>query len=133
MTKTRATYSDTSDARTASLSLPTILDSSGSVTVLSFSHLSYHVPDTKGSGEKALVDDVSVEIKAGELLAIMVRLGFLPNSRSFTRDLTGSARTPHSGPIWRRSVRALDCLEVGFVLICAYKSRKDHSPRPNGV
>jgi ABC-type glutathione transport system ATPase component len=46
------------------------MDSSGSI--LRFSHLSYQVK-TKGGVAKVLVDDVSVEIKAGELLAIMVR------------------------------------------------------------
>lgn len=71
MIKTRATYSDASDTRIASLRLPNISMTSSS-SVLSFCHLSYHVPDTKGGGKKALVDDVSVEIKAGELLAIMV-------------------------------------------------------------
>jgi ABC-type glutathione transport system ATPase component len=46
------------------------MDSSGSL--LRFSHLTYQVK-TKGSAAKVLVDDVSVVIKAGELLAIMVR------------------------------------------------------------
>jgi hypothetical protein len=44
-----------------------------SCSVLRFSHLSYQVK-TKGGVAKVLVDDVSVDIKAGELLAIMVRL-----------------------------------------------------------
>ncbi|KAG6918439.1 hypothetical protein DXG01_014620 [Tephrocybe rancida] len=39
-------------------------------SVLSFSHLSYQV-GVKGGARKTLLDDVSVEIKAGELLAIM--------------------------------------------------------------
>jgi len=47
------------------------MDSSGSV--LRFSHLGYQVK-TRSGVAKVLVDDVSVEIKAGELLAIMVRL-----------------------------------------------------------
>jgi hypothetical protein len=42
-------------------------------STLSFLHLSYRV-DSKGNEGKVLVDDVSVAVKAGELLAIMVRL-----------------------------------------------------------
>jgi hypothetical protein len=45
------------------------VNSSGST--LSFLHLSYQI-DTKRSKGKLLVDDVSVAVKAGELLAIMV-------------------------------------------------------------
>ena len=41
-------------------------------STLSFRHLSYQV-DSKGAKGKLLVDDVSVTVKAGELLAIMVR------------------------------------------------------------
>lgn len=44
------------------------MDSSGSI--LCFSHLSYQVK-TKGGLAKVLVDDVSVKIQAGQLLAIM--------------------------------------------------------------
>ncbi|KAJ7582756.1 P-loop containing nucleoside triphosphate hydrolase protein [Mycena floridula] len=40
-----------------------------SSSVLTFSHLSYHFQN--GSTRKTLVDDVSVSVKAGELLAIM--------------------------------------------------------------
>lgn len=39
-------------------------------SVLSFAHLSYEVT-SKGGAVKRLVDDVSIEVKAGELLAIM--------------------------------------------------------------
>ncbi|KAL0572864.1 hypothetical protein V5O48_009094 [Marasmius crinis-equi] len=39
-------------------------------STLSFEHLSYHVSTKKG-GKKTLVDDVSVVVKPGELLAIM--------------------------------------------------------------
>ncbi|KAG6826280.1 hypothetical protein H0H92_000461 [Tricholoma furcatifolium] len=41
-------------------------------SVLSFSHLTYHVQG-KGGATKKLLDNVSIDIKAGELLAIMVR------------------------------------------------------------
>lgn len=41
-------------------------------SVLRFSHLTYSVP-AKAGGDKKLVDDVSLEVRAGELLAIMVR------------------------------------------------------------
>jgi len=41
-------------------------------SVLSFAHLSYEVT-LKGGAVKKLLDDVSIEVKAGELLAIMVR------------------------------------------------------------
>lgn len=47
------------------------LTRNSSKSVLSFSHLSYQVA-TK-DGMKKMVDDVSVEIRAGELLAVMVR------------------------------------------------------------
>ncbi|KAL0071130.1 hypothetical protein AAF712_001688 [Marasmius tenuissimus] len=44
--------------------------STGNGSVLSFEHLSYHI--SKKSGEKrTLVDDISVRVKPGELLAIM--------------------------------------------------------------
>lgn len=39
-------------------------------SVLSFKHLSYTVKTA--NGPKRLVDDISVDIRAGELLAIMV-------------------------------------------------------------
>lgn len=53
------------------------MDSSGSI--LCFSHLSYQVK-TKGGLAKVLVDDVSVKIQAGQLLAIMVSLAlYLPS------------------------------------------------------
>ncbi|KAG5643274.1 hypothetical protein DXG03_001241 [Asterophora parasitica] len=39
-------------------------------SVLSFSHLTYEVP-LRGGAVKKLLDDVSVEVKVGELLAIM--------------------------------------------------------------
>jgi ABC-type glutathione transport system ATPase component len=53
------------------------MDSSGSL--LRFSHLNYQVK-TKGSAAKVSVDDISVVIKAGELLAIMVRFAsYLPS------------------------------------------------------
>jgi hypothetical protein len=54
------------------------MDSTGSV--LCYSHLSYQVK-TKVGGAKVLVDDVSVEIKAGQLLAIMVRFASCLPSR----------------------------------------------------
>jgi ABC-type glutathione transport system ATPase component len=60
-TASESVYSEGSHAR---------LNSSKSV--LSFAHLSYQV-GTK-DGVKKLIDDVSVEVKAGELLAIMVCL-----------------------------------------------------------
>jgi hypothetical protein len=48
------------------------MDSSGSL--LRFSHLNYQIKtNLKGSAAKVLIDDISVVIKAGELLAIMVR------------------------------------------------------------
>jgi ABC-type glutathione transport system ATPase component len=43
-------------------------------STLSFKHLSYEVMDK--SGPKRLVDDISVKVTAGELLAIMVDLSF---------------------------------------------------------
>lgn len=46
------------------------LDLPAQGSVLSFAHLSYHVKSPQG--EKTLVDDVSVDVKAGQLLAIMV-------------------------------------------------------------
>ncbi|KAF8207443.1 P-loop containing nucleoside triphosphate hydrolase protein [Mycena galopus ATCC 62051] len=46
---------------------------------LSFLHLSYRV-ETKGGKGKLLVDDISVTVKAGELLAIMVLISSLGKS-----------------------------------------------------
>ncbi|KAF9552789.1 P-loop containing nucleoside triphosphate hydrolase protein [Agrocybe pediades] len=43
----------------------------GSGSVLSFGHLSYVVKTKGDEGSKHLIDDISVDIKAGELLAIM--------------------------------------------------------------
>lgn len=54
-------------------------------SVLSFSHLGYEVTVKSGASRK-LLDDVSVEIKAGELLAIMVNTHTL--IRSFTIETT---------------------------------------------
>ncbi|KNZ80152.1 ABC transporter G family member 11 [Termitomyces sp. J132] len=51
---------------------------------LSFSHLSYEVKARDGAPRR-LLDDVSVEIKAGELLAIMVNIHHL-NQEFYDRD-----------------------------------------------
>jgi ABC-type glutathione transport system ATPase component len=60
------------------------VNASGST--LSFLHLSYRV-DSNGREGKVLVDDVSVAVKAGELLAIMVGLILLrPYSLLIYRD-----------------------------------------------
>ena len=40
-------------------------------SLLSYEHLGYSVSTKQGS--KLLIDDISVEVRAGELLAIMVR------------------------------------------------------------
>jgi len=45
----------------------------GSSTLV-YKHLSFEVPGKAGSEPKRLVDDVSVKVKAGELLAIMVKM-----------------------------------------------------------
>ncbi|KAJ8082345.1 hypothetical protein PM082_008200 [Marasmius tenuissimus] len=44
--------------------------STGNGTVLSFEHLSYHISEKSGE-KRTLVDDISVRVKPGELLAIM--------------------------------------------------------------
>lgn len=65
-------YSSGSNA-TASLSLK--LSSAHTGSILSCRHLTYSVP-VKGGEDKVLVDDVSLDVKAGELLAIMVHFPF---------------------------------------------------------
>ncbi|KAG6864929.1 hypothetical protein C0991_006311 [Blastosporella zonata] len=57
-------------------------------SVLSFSHLSYQVP-VKGGAWRTLLDDVSVEVKAGELLAIMG-----PSGKSTLLDVMALRKTP---------------------------------------
>jgi ABC-type microcin C transport system duplicated ATPase subunit YejF len=57
------------DVRTSSYS-GSSLEANVAGSVLSFAHLSYAV-DAK-QGKKLLLDDVSVDIRAGELLAVMV-------------------------------------------------------------
>lgn len=57
------------DTRTSSYS-GSLLEANAAGSVLSFEHLSYAV-DAK-QGKKLLLDDVSVDIRAGELLAVMV-------------------------------------------------------------
>ncbi|KAK7461985.1 hypothetical protein VKT23_008417 [Stygiomarasmius scandens] len=49
---------------------PKSITGPGSSTLV-YKHLSFEVPGKAGSGPKRLVDDVSVKVKAGELLAIM--------------------------------------------------------------
>ncbi|KAJ7930537.1 P-loop containing nucleoside triphosphate hydrolase protein [Mycena leptocephala] len=60
-------------------------------STLSFLHLSYQV-DSKRSKGKLLVDDVSVTVKAGELLAIMV-------GKSTLLDLMAFRKTPMDGAV----------------------------------
>jgi hypothetical protein len=57
--------------RNALLAVQASENESGSV--LSYEHLSYAVPAKKKELPKVLVDDISVRVRAGELLAIMVR------------------------------------------------------------
>lgn len=88
-----------------------VVNSPGSV--LSYKNLSYSVK-TK-AGQKQLVDDVSVDIRAGELLAIMVRL---------------SIHIPHSslivipGTIWSGFVDHQS--DYSFSLLMCANSRKEH-------
>ncbi|KAJ7806621.1 P-loop containing nucleoside triphosphate hydrolase protein [Mycena leptocephala] len=74
-------------------SLLSKVNSSGST--LSFLHLSYQV-DTKRSKGKLLVDDVSVAVKAGELLAIMGPSGA---GKSTLLDLMAFRKTPMDGAV----------------------------------
>ncbi|KAJ7158040.1 P-loop containing nucleoside triphosphate hydrolase protein [Mycena crocata] len=68
----------------------------GSGSTLSFAHLSYEVP-AKGKGsKKLLVDDVSVTVKAGELLAIMGPSGA---GKSTLLDLMAFRKTPLEGAV----------------------------------
>ncbi|KAJ7930944.1 P-loop containing nucleoside triphosphate hydrolase protein [Mycena leptocephala] len=67
------------------------VNASGST--LSFLHLSYRV-DSKGREGKVLVDDVSVAVKAGELLAIMGPSGA---GKSTLLDLMAFRKTPLEG------------------------------------
>ncbi|KAJ7455553.1 P-loop containing nucleoside triphosphate hydrolase protein [Mycena latifolia] len=62
-------------------------------STLSFQHLSYQV-DSKGSKGKLLVDDVSVTVRAGELLAIMGPSGA---GKSTLLDLMAFRKTPLEG------------------------------------
>ncbi|KAJ7164182.1 P-loop containing nucleoside triphosphate hydrolase protein [Mycena filopes] len=66
---------------------------SGSTVV--FEHLSYQVPGKAGAG-KLLVDDVSVSVKAGELLAIMGPSGA---GKSTLLDLMAFRKTPLDGAV----------------------------------
>lgn len=59
-------------------------------SVLSFQHLSYHLT-LKDASTKFLVDDVSVEVKAGELLAIMVSSLSIHNC-SLSHHFSGTVR-----------------------------------------
>ncbi|KAF8877439.1 P-loop containing nucleoside triphosphate hydrolase protein [Infundibulicybe gibba] len=63
-------------------------------SVLSFSHLSYGVSLGKAEGTKLLVDDVSVQINAGELLAIMGPSGA---GKSTLLDLMAFRKQPMDG------------------------------------
>ena len=62
-------------------------------SVLSYSHLSYQIPARRGGGTKyiKLVDDVSVEVRPGEMLAIMVSF-FLSTSLNSLTLSTGTVR-----------------------------------------
>ncbi|KAJ7636811.1 P-loop containing nucleoside triphosphate hydrolase protein [Roridomyces roridus] len=68
-------------------------DANPSGSVLSFSHLSYQA-DSKGAKGRLLVDDVSVSVRAGELLAIMGPSGA---GKSTLLDLMAFRKTPLKG------------------------------------
>ncbi|KAJ6542947.1 P-loop containing nucleoside triphosphate hydrolase protein [Mycena capillaripes] len=73
-------------------------------STLSFLHLSYQV-DTKGSKGKLLVDDVSVTVKAGELLAIMGPSGA---GKSTLLDLMSFRKAPLEGALVSLNGEALN-------------------------
>ncbi|KAJ7088263.1 P-loop containing nucleoside triphosphate hydrolase protein [Mycena epipterygia] len=73
-------------------------------STLSFLHLSYQV-DSKGSKGKLLVDDVSVTVKAGELLAIMGPSGA---GKSTLLDLMAFRKTPLEGALVSLNGETLD-------------------------
>ncbi|KAJ6600331.1 P-loop containing nucleoside triphosphate hydrolase protein [Mycena vulgaris] len=73
--------------------MTSLLTANPSGSSLSFLHLGYEV-NSKGSKGKLLVDDVSVTVKAGELLAIMGPSGA---GKSTLLDLMAFRRTPSQG------------------------------------
>ncbi|KAJ7085467.1 P-loop containing nucleoside triphosphate hydrolase protein [Mycena belliarum] len=77
--------------------------SSGSI--LSFQHLSYQVASKDSKVPKLLVDDVSVTVKAGELLAIMGPSGA---GKSTLLDLMAFRKTPLDGATVSINGEALD-------------------------
>ncbi|KAF8071585.1 P-loop containing nucleoside triphosphate hydrolase protein [Lyophyllum atratum] len=78
-------------------------------SVLSFAHLSYEVP-VKGGAAKKLLDDVSVEVKAGELLAIMGPSGksTLLDVMAFRKHATGDSSVRlNNRPIGARTMHRI--------------------------
>lgn len=78
--------STSSDSLSAEEAKPTVVTGS----LLSFKNLNYAVKMKDDGGSKLLIDDISVDIRAGELLAVMVRPVFLEFSFFANRRLIQS-------------------------------------------
>ncbi|KAF6752143.1 P-loop containing nucleoside triphosphate hydrolase protein [Ephemerocybe angulata] len=83
-------------------------------SVLSYEHLSYSVPSASNGGSKLLIDDISLDVRAGELLAIMGPSGAgkstLLDLMAFRKEaLPGGKATLNGKPLDARSVAKVSC------------------------
>lgn len=102
------------DSTRGSGTLTPTLRAEGVGSVLSYEHLSYSVPSASNGGSKLLIDDISLEVRAGELLAIMGPSGAgkstLLDLMAFRKEaLPGGKATLNGKPLDARSIAKVSC------------------------